>query len=86
MCLGLGNGCVPKEEKKAVSLLKPYTNFDRIKDMNLDEIAERFANVEFNIINEVYKTLDIPTDKSKFKNEYSNRKKEWKQYLESEAE
>lgn len=43
MCLGLGNGYIePKEEK--VSLLKPYTKFDRIKDMSLNEMAIAFGS------------------------------------------
>lgn len=79
MCLGLGNGCVPKEEltmitcvkcgkswqvkesdaehfnavtegvcvacrshqeEKKTSLLKPYTNFENLKAMNINEMAE----------------------------------------------
>ncbi len=38
MCLGLGNGCVVKEEKRT-SLLKPYTNFEKIKKMSIDEMS-----------------------------------------------
>lgn len=39
MCLGLGNGYVPKEEKKTVSLLKRKTNNDRINEMSIEEKA-----------------------------------------------
>lgn len=41
MCLGKAQACIkqPKEEKK-VSLLKPYTNYDKIKDMSVDELAD----------------------------------------------
>lgn len=47
MCTGLANGgyIPPKEEKKAVSLIKPYTNFDRIKEMRIDEMAEFLEDV-----------------------------------------
>lgn len=69
-----------------MSLLKPYTNFDSIKDMNLDELAERMANIEFNIIYGIYDTLKIPFSNPKFRKECDLRKEEWKQYLESEAE
>ncbi len=40
MCLGLGNGCVPKEEKKTMSLLNQKTNNDIINDMSIEEKAE----------------------------------------------
>ena len=86
MCIGLASGYIEPKEEKKMSLLKRKTNFDRIKEMTIDEMAERFANVEFNIINEIYQTLEIPINKSKFKNEHSERKQEWKQWLESEAE
>lgn len=39
MCMGMNNYREPKEEKK-MSLLKPYTNNDRINDMSIDEKAE----------------------------------------------
>lgn len=38
MCLGLAQGCTEPKEKK-VSLLKPYTNNDRINDMSIEEKA-----------------------------------------------
>ena len=37
MCLGLGNGCVSKEEK--MSLLKRKTNNDRINEMSIEDKA-----------------------------------------------
>lgn len=40
MCLGFGNGCVAPKEKKGLSLVKPYTNADRINDMSVEEKAE----------------------------------------------
>lgn len=36
MCLGLAQGCVPKEK---VSLLKRKTNFDNLKDLNAWDFA-----------------------------------------------
>lgn len=43
MCLGLGNGCVAPKEKKGLSLVKPYTNADKINDMSIEEKAEFIA-------------------------------------------
>lgn len=88
MCTGLANGgyIPPKEEKKAVSLIKPYTNFDRIKEMTVEELAERMTNVEFNIIHEVYDAMKIPCSNSKLHKEHILRQTEWKHWLESEAE
>lgn len=41
MCLGLTTGYVPekKESVKTTSLLKRKTNFDKIKDMTINELA-----------------------------------------------
>lgn len=44
MCLGLANGCT-KSEKESVSLLKKKTNYDRIKEMTVDEMAEFLEEV-----------------------------------------
>lgn len=33
MCLGKASGYIESKEQKATSLLKPYTNNDRINDM-----------------------------------------------------
>ena len=38
MCLAAGY--IQSKEKDATSLLKPYTNFDKIKSMSIDEMAE----------------------------------------------
>lgn len=43
MCLGYGNGCVLKN-KKQTSLLKTYTNNDKINDMNVEEKAKFIGN------------------------------------------
>lgn len=40
MCVGLANGGYVEPKEERVSLLKPYTRFDKIKDMTLDEMAE----------------------------------------------
>lgn len=37
---GICPNCRSREEKKTVSLLKPYTNFDRIKDMTIEKLSE----------------------------------------------
>ncbi len=42
MCLGLTTGYVPEEKNESVkttSLLKRKTNFDKIKNMTIDELA-----------------------------------------------
>lgn len=41
MCSGLKNGCVPKKENRT-SLLKPFTQFDKIKAMSIDEMARSY--------------------------------------------
>lgn len=69
----------PKEEK--VSLLKPYTNFDRIKDMKVEEIAEKLAVIEANAACVYCNPNEV--DYLSVKRE---RKKQWIEYLESEAE
>lgn len=38
------------KEEKRTSLLKPYTNFDNIKDLNIDKMAEMLAIVEVNAV------------------------------------
>ena len=84
MCIGLVSGYnppKPRENAEKVSLLKPYTNFDKIKDMKLNELAEKLAIVEVNAAC-VYcepNQIDYITVKEK-------RKKQWLEYLESEAE
>lgn len=46
MCLGLANGgyIPPKEEKKAVSLLKRKTNFENLTPAKLAEIMSDIGN------------------------------------------
>lgn len=72
---------VSNEKKKTVSLLKRKTNFDRIKEMSVDELAEKLAIIEANAAcvycspNEVdYLSVKI------------ERKKQWLEYLGSETE
>lgn len=64
-----------------MSLLKTHTNFDNIKDMNLDELAEKLATVELNAVY-VY----ISMDGAEYIRVKSERKKQWLEWLESEAE
>lgn len=40
MCLGLATGYIKPKEERTTSLLKPYTNNDKLTDMSLDERAE----------------------------------------------
>lgn len=80
MCLGLGNGCVVKEEKKT-SLLKPYTNFENLKAMNINELAEKLVIVELNAV--MVFCIGSPEEFSSLKQE---RQKDWIEWLESEAE
>jgi len=40
MCLGLAADYREPKEEKTTSLLKPYTNFDKIKNMSVNEMAE----------------------------------------------
>ena len=79
MCLGLGNGCVPKEEKKT-SLLKPYTNFENLKAMNINELAEKLVIVELNAA--MVFAIGSPEEFSSLKQE---RQKDWIEWLDSEA-
>lgn len=80
MCLGLGNGCVVKE-KKRTSLLKPYTNFENLKAMNINELAEKLVIVELNAA--MVFDIGSPEEFSSLKQE---RQKDWIEWLESEAE
>ena len=47
MCLGKASGYREAKENKTekVSLLKPYTNFEKIKSMTLDEMTEFLEKV-----------------------------------------
>lgn len=64
-----------------MSLLKPHTNFDSIKDMNLDELAEKLATVELNAV-----CVYVSMDGAEYIRVKSERKKQWLEWLESEAE
>lgn len=80
MCLGLGNGYAPKKEKKT-SLLKRKTNFDNLKNMSALDFAEKLTNVELNAA--MAFRIGSPEEYSSVKEE---RKKDWLEWLESEAE
>lgn len=64
-----------------MSLLKPHTNFDSIKAMNLDELAEKLATVELNAV-----CVYVSMDGAEYIRVKSERKKQWIEWLESEAE
>lgn len=81
MCLGMASGYIEPKEEKKTSLLKPYTNFDNIKDMNLDELAEKLATVELNAV-----CVYVSMDGAEYILVKSERKKQWLEWLESEAE
>lgn len=81
MCLGLASGYIEPKEEKKTSLLKPYTNFDNIKDMNLDELAEKLATVELNAV-----CVHIFMDEAEYIRAKSKRKKQWLEWLASETE
>lgn len=40
MCLGLATGYIKHKEERTTSLLKPYTNNDKLNDMSLEERAD----------------------------------------------
>lgn len=81
MCLGIASGYIEPKEEKKTSLLKPHTNFDSIKDMSLDELAEKLATVELNAV-----CVYVSMDGSEYIRVKSERKKQWLEWLESEAE
>lgn len=81
MCIGMASGYIEPKEEKKTSLLKPYTNFDSIKDMNLDELAEKLATVELNAV-----CVYVSMDGAEYIRVKSERKKQWIEWLESEAE
>ena len=64
-----------------MSLLKPYTNFEKIKDMTVDELAQKLAIIEANAV-----CCYISMNKEAYAKLISERKKQWLEYLESEAE
>lgn len=40
MCLGLATGYIKSKEERTTSLLKPYTNNDKLTDMSIEERAK----------------------------------------------
>lgn len=81
MCIGIASGYIEPKEEKKTSLLKRKTNFDSIKDMNLDELAEKLATVELNAV-----CVYVSMDGAEYIRVKSERKKQWLEWLESEAE
>ena len=40
MCMGLATGYIKPKEERTTSLLKPYTNNDKLTDMSIEERAK----------------------------------------------
>lgn len=81
MCLGLGNGYRETEEKEKnerLSLLKPYTNADKLKAMSNDELVNIISDNGF---------FDCKFCAYHYKDTCNSECQQgFKQYLESEAE
>ena len=80
--------------EKDFSLLKPYTNYDKIRDMSIDEMAILLAVIEQISAKELIKNFLNETEfketRSDLLNAIEKRNthifKFWKKWLESEAE
>lgn len=81
MCTELANGENIEPKEKKLSLLKLYTNFDSIRNMNIDELAEKLSIIELNAI-----CVYISADEIGYNRVKNERKKQWLEWLESEAE
>lgn len=81
MCIGIASGYIEPKEEKKTSLLKRKTNFDNLKDMSALDFAEKLTNVELNAA--MVFCIGSPEEYSSVKEE---RKKDWLEWLESEAE
>lgn len=79
MRLGLASDYIEPEVKKTVSLLKPYTNNDRINDMSVEEKAKFFDDITWYCAND--ECEHCPLKKAQPCNVFS-----FTQWLESEAE
>lgn len=80
-----GKGLTPsdtKDTEKKVSLLKQKNNFDRIKEMDMDELAERLTIVELNAALE----FSVMPDAETYAAVKAKRKLQWLEYLKSEVE
>lgn len=75
MCLGLATGYQKNEEKSPTSLLKPYTNFDKLKESSADEVATLLAGLGCHIC--PYKDKEC---------DHIDCKSAMKEWLESEVE
>lgn len=63
------------------SLLKPKTNFEQVKAMDLDKLAEKLATVELNAV-----CVYVSMDRMAYNRIKAERKLQWLEWLESEAE
>lgn len=82
-CIVRDRNLCPKiaPDDKRFSLLKPKTNFEQVKAMNLDKLAEKLATVELNAVC-VYASMDG----MEYNVIKAERKLQWIEWLESEAE
>lgn len=65
---------------------KDFNNFERMKLMNIDELAKQLAIIEFNTIAAFCKFIKIDIDKSEFINQLDSRAADWKETLLKEYE
>ena len=80
--------------EKDFSLLKPYTNYDKIRDMSIDEMTIVLAAIDKTsakvIINDLFNVTEFKETRSDLLNAIEKRNthifKFWKKWLESEAE
>lgn len=84
MCLGLATGYINKDDNN--SLLKPYTNFDNLKDMNIDEMAEFLCRYAYITIYKFCDKCNIEINKETCEEEYSNVLQEYKDFLNKKVE
>lgn len=83
MCIGLAGGYREPEKK---SLLKPYTNFDKMKDMDIDSMAEQLAVFELNGIYDFCKENNIKIDDEEFKETLPRITRQFKELLNEQAD
>lgn len=68
-------------DDKRFSLLKPKTNFEQVKAMDLDKLAEKLATVELNAV-----CVYVSMDGMEYNRIKADRKLQWLEWLENEAE
>lgn len=73
-------------QKQYSSLLKPYTNFDNIKDMDIDRMAEQLAVFKLDGICDFCKENDIKIDDNELKKILLKTTKQFKKLLNEQAD